>query len=182
MNHFELLGLPCRPFLSDEEIGSAYRKLAGDLHPDQAGGDAVAFLELGEAAATLRDPAKRLRELSGGIATNQFPHAAAELFPRVATSLHQADQLMEKYSLASNALSKALLRAPLKSLTRDLAAISASVSTWRESLDQELTRLDAIWPHVESSTLSQHADSYTYAARWEKELRERELALESILG
>ena len=47
MDPFQILGLPKRPLLTEEEIGQAYRRLAGELHPDQAGGDASRFKELG---------------------------------------------------------------------------------------------------------------------------------------
>lgn len=179
---FSLLGLPRRPLLTQEEIGNAYRQFAGTLHPDQVGGDAEKFRELNEAQVVLLDPARRLRELVGSASNNQLPPAAAELFPQIASLLHQADDLIEKYSRASNALSKALLTTPLKMLMRDLMALLTSVRAWRAFLDQELGGLDEVWPVVESTKLSQLSDSFSYAARWERELRERELALEAIMG
>lgn len=179
---FAVLGLPRRPFLSEEEISIAYRKLARELHPDQEGGDADKFRELGRAAAILHDPAQRLRELTTDNSGNQIPGQAVELFPQIAAILQNADSFIERYSLASNALTKALLSAPLKSLTADLTAILLSVRKWRISLEQELIRFDASWPAVGSTVLSQLANSFAYATRWEKELKERELALEAILG
>lgn len=182
MNPFTLLGLPRQPYLNEEEIGTAYRKLAGELHPDQPRGDAAAFRELGEAAAILRDPAQRLRELAGNNSGDQLPAAATDLFPHVATVLQQADSLIEKYFLASNALSKALLSAPLKALALDLRATLSSVRTWRSSLEQELNHLDAAWPSIDGISMNLLADCFAYAARWERELRERELSLDSILS
>src|SRR6478752_9941421 len=47
---------------SENEIKSAYRKLAMQYHPDQNAGDAAAeekFKEIGAAYATLSDPQKR---------------------------------------------------------------------------------------------------------------------------
>ena len=181
MNPFTLLGLPRRPLLSEEEIGTTYRKLAGELHPDQTGGDTEKFRELGAAAAILRDPAKRLRELAGNNSGDQLPAAATELFPQVATVLQQADRLIEKYFLASNALSKALLSAPLKALALDLNATLSSVRTWRAALDQELFQIDQTWPEQDPVVMTLLADSIAYAMRWESQLRDQELALESLL-
>ncbi len=177
MDPFSILGLPRRPLLSEEEIGSAYRKLAGTLHPDQAEGDTERFRELGEAAAILRDPARRLRELAGTASSSNLPSQAAALFPQIAAVLQQADTLIEKNSVASNALSKALLSAPLKSLSFDLRASLLAVGTWRNSLEKELIRLNAAWPGIDQDAMHLVADSFAYVTRWERELKERELAL-----
>lgn len=179
---FALLGLPRRPFLDDVEIGSAYRKLAGELHPDQAGGDAVAFRKLGEAAAILRDPARRLRELSGGSAGTELPLQAAELFPKVAALLQRADSLTAQAGAASNALAKALLIAPLKALSLDLKSTQEQLGAWSASLNQELQEIDLLWPECDLAVLAHLADSFAYASRWESQLRERELALDCLSG
>ena len=180
MDPFEILSLPRRPFLDDEEIGSAYRKLAGELHPDQAGGDAIAFRKLGEAAAILRDPARRLRELAGTGSGGNLPPHAAELFPPIAEILQRADTLLEKQSQASNALAKALLASPAKTVMTDLKSILTLIRTWRASLDQELIKIDQGWPEHDSATLLLLADSFAYEGRWENQLRERALALDCL--
>ena len=178
MDPFSLLDLPRRPFLTEEEIGAAYRNLAGTIHPDQPGGDAVAFRALGEAAAILRDPARRLRELAGTEAGSNLPAQAAEFFPRVAEILQRADTLLEKRSLASNALAKVLLTAPLKALTTDLKSTLSLIRTWRVALEQELVGIDQRWPEHDSPTMLLLADSFAYSNRWENQLRERELHLD----
>ncbi len=178
MDPFETLSLPRRPLLSEDEIGVAYRKLAGELHPDQQGGDAVAFRELGEAMAILRDPARRLKELAGVSSTHPLPAKAAEFFPKVAEILHRSDALNAQVAAASNALSKALLIAPLKSLLLDLTSVQEEISAWHSSLDEELQQLDQHWPEFDPQALSRLADSFAYADRWAAQLRERKLALE----
>ena len=180
MDPFALLGLPRRPLLTEEEIGSAYRKLAGSLHPDQTEGDTVACRNLGEAVAILRDPARRLRELAGTGSSTNLPPQAAEYFPRVAELLQRTDTLLEKCSMASNALAKALLVSPLKTVTTDLKSLLAVIRTWRSALDQELSLIDQRWPEHDSTTLLLLADSFAYAGRWENQLRERELALDCL--
>ena len=177
---FDLLGLPRRPLLSEEEIGTAYRKLAGKLHPDQEGGNELLFRELGEAAAILRNPAQRLRELSSSPSGSQLPTKADELFPKIASMLKQADNLIEKQAAASNALAKALLAAPLKNLSTDLESTLNQIQEWRISLDQELAELDIRWPEYDPNAISLLADAYAYASRWESQLRERMLSLDCI--
>jgi curved DNA-binding protein len=55
-NAYETLGVP--QGASDEEIKRAYRKLAGQHHPDK-GGDTAKFQEIQQAYETLTDPQKR---------------------------------------------------------------------------------------------------------------------------
>ena len=185
MDPFDLLGLPRRPLLSEEEIGTSYRKLTATLHPDQPGGDTARFRELGEAAFILKDPVRRLRELSGSASESPLrplPLTAAELFPKIATLLHQADSLLEKHSSAGNALVKALLATPLKALQEDLRQTLRGVESWKEVLERELELLDATWPLHDADGVALLADSFAYSGRWERELRERMLALDCILG
>jgi curved DNA-binding protein CbpA len=177
---FDLLGLPRRPLLSEEEIGTAYRKLAGKLHPDQEGGNELLFREMGEAAAILRNPALRLRELSSSPSGSQLPTKADELFPKIASMLKQADNLIEKKNAVSNALVKALLAAPLKNFRHDLESTLHQLQEWRTSLDRELTEIDLRWPEHDPDAISLLADSYAYAGRWESQLRERMLSLDCI--
>lgn len=177
---FNLLGLPRRPLLSEEEIGTAYRKLAGQLHPDQKGGNELLFRELGEAAAILRDPARRLRELSNSPSRSQLPPKAAEFFPQIASMLQRADNLIRKQSASSNALAKALLAAPLKHLNTDLSSTLNHLQEWRGSLDQDLGTIDSRWPEHDPHEINTLADSYAYAGRWESQLRERKLTLDCL--
>ncbi|MEY2907240.1 MAG: DnaJ domain [Verrucomicrobiota bacterium] len=180
MDPFALLALPKRPLLSEEEIGQAYRRLAGELHPDQAGGDASRFKELSEAAAILRDPARRLRSLADVIGGSQLPSKAAELFPEIATLLREADSLIGKHHAASNPLAKAVLAAPMKKLAADLESLLGIVHGWRSSLDARLAELDASWPAHETEAVASLADSFAYATRWESQLRERKLSLDCL--
>jgi hypothetical protein len=192
---FLLLGIAHRPLLDREAIGSAYRKLAGQLHPDQASGDTLKFRELSEAADTLKDPSRRLRELAGGSASSSggsLPPEAADLFPKVAGVLQQADSILEKQGAATNALAKALLLTPLKKAAEDLESILSLLESWKSTLNQELQRLDQEWtaertaegtPSPSTITaLGLLSDSFTYAGRWELQLRNRKLALEATLG
>jgi DnaJ-class molecular chaperone len=74
---YEVLGVP--EDASDEDIRTAYRKLAVKVHPDKNPGDKQAeerFKELAQAYAVLSDTDKRAmydRQLRGGFATGEVP-------------------------------------------------------------------------------------------------------------
>ena len=180
MDPFSLMGLARRPLLREEEIGIAYRKLAAKLHPDQVGGDASRFKELGEALATLSDPARRLRALVNNTSNSSIPPEAADLFPQVATLLKEADDLLARNATASNPLAKAVLAAPLRKLANDLHSVLATISDWHSGLETRLQALDAGWPGHDSKAVTDLADSFSYAIRWESQLRERKLSLECL--
>ncbi len=57
INYYEVLGVPREA--SQEEIRTAYRRLAKDRHPDLAGGSTQEFSLLQEAHAVLSDPNRR---------------------------------------------------------------------------------------------------------------------------
>ena len=69
-DYYEILGLSRGA--SEQDVKSAFRRLAKDCHPDRNGGDKSSeakFKELNEAYEALRDPQKRA-------AYDQFGHAA----------------------------------------------------------------------------------------------------------
>ena len=181
---FSLLGLVRRPLIPEAMIGNAYRQKAGTLHPDQPGGDTGAFRELGEAAATLSDPSRRLRALLGNPAYSspRIPQQASDLFLKVAWILQHSDRLTEQYAAASTSLSKALLSAPVQSLFLELNATSTLLQEWRTTLDKELVQLDLSWPSHDPDCVLELADSLAYAIRWTAQLRERKLALQGIFS
>lgn len=56
-DYYQILGIA--PDASHEEVASAYRQRAKDLHPDYHGADCGPFLDLQEAYEVLRDVARR---------------------------------------------------------------------------------------------------------------------------
>ena len=56
-NYYEILGIP--KTASEEEVKTAFRKLAHKYHPDKKGGDEKKFKELSEAYSVLSDKKKR---------------------------------------------------------------------------------------------------------------------------
>src|SRR5271168_1195178 len=56
-NYYDILGV--QKNASEEDIKTAFRKLAQKYHPDKKGGDEAKFKELSEAYAVLADKKKR---------------------------------------------------------------------------------------------------------------------------
>jgi len=56
-NYYIILGLP--DCASEEDIRSAYRRLAKEYHPDHYGADSGPFLQIQEAYGVLSDPSRR---------------------------------------------------------------------------------------------------------------------------
>lgn len=73
VNYYEVLGVPRNA--SQSEIKNAYRQLAKERHPDQAGGSADEFALLQEANTVLSDPNRR-RQHDEAL---DLAHAAAQL-------------------------------------------------------------------------------------------------------
>ena len=56
-NPFEILGLPVRRDLTDEQVDAAWRKIAVATHPDRPdGGDLARYTQASAAFAQLRTP------------------------------------------------------------------------------------------------------------------------------
>ncbi len=62
---FAVLGLPAQPGLTDDEVRSAWRRIATATHPDRAdGGDPARFAVAAAAYTTLRTPFGRAEALA----------------------------------------------------------------------------------------------------------------------
>ena len=128
----------------------------------------------------LRDPSRRLRTLINKTPASPIPPEAAELFPRVATLTQEVDDLLARHVAATTPLAKAVLAAPLKKITMELGALLLGVESWHYDLKTRLSALDQAWPSHDSESLSNLAASFSYATRWESQLRERKLALDCL--
>jgi hypothetical protein len=65
MTPFEVLGLPASPAVTDDDVRSAWRRIAEATHPDRPdGGNPVAFAEAAAAYTALRTAAGRGEEMA----------------------------------------------------------------------------------------------------------------------
>lgn len=85
MTPFEILGLPERRDLADDEVRAAWRRIAAATHPDRAdGGDPAAFAAAAAAYTALRTASGRgevladLRDRTGGRVADGYVPVRAE--------------------------------------------------------------------------------------------------------
>jgi hypothetical protein len=64
MNPFDVLGVPHRADLTDEQVREAWRAIAIATHPDRPGGDAARYAAAAAAYAALRTPWARSEALA----------------------------------------------------------------------------------------------------------------------
>jgi hypothetical protein len=67
-NPFEVLGLPARPNLSDDDIRSAWKRIAAQTHPDREdGGDPARYAAAADAYSRLRTGWERSEAYAQGV-------------------------------------------------------------------------------------------------------------------
>lgn len=181
---FAALNLPRKFYFDSYVIEKTFRHAAASQHPDQAGGSTASFHELQEAANILRDPAKRLRYLAGAPETSSIPlpAAAMTLFPTIVTQLQCSDALLKKYQATQGSLAKAIMSDELVNARLKINEVLSSVQQWQEALEQKLRDLDATASASSSEALLELANSFSFAQRWDQQLRERALLLRTFLG
>lgn len=116
-NAFEMLGLPVCLGFEEDEIRAAFRKNAGDSHPD-SGGDPEEFARLQSAEKTLLSPVGRLREwlkVHGvdSTARGTISSSVMDRFQRVAEVGNAAEAAIAKGDAATTALTRALAEVEL---------------------------------------------------------------------
>lgn len=168
---FAVLGEPRCVWLDADKLKEKFHRLAMQLHPDAAGGDATAFATLNAAYATLREPASRLRhflELENPDALRKSPEiplALVELFgavgnlrQRVATFLVRAD--------SETALTRALLAPERVALSREIESQLERIAREEAALAEQLKTAPAI------GNLSQIWPQFSFFRRWREQLEE----------
>jgi curved DNA-binding protein CbpA len=176
-----VLGLVRTLYVDPQVIDQSFRTLAAMHHPDRAGGCSATFQQIQEAAALLRDPAKRLRYLAGASErhTTSPPAAAMELFSTIVTCLQESDALLKKYQAALG-LTRALMIGRLLEQRRVLDQAIQQVEVWHERLLQRLRDLDQSEEEPSSQELLELATSFSFVQRWEQQLAERSLTFTTM--
>ena len=179
---YSIIGLPRQFYFDSNVLEEAFRRAASQVHPDQATGSTAAFQRLQEAAAILRDPAKRLRYLAGISEPRSLslPSAATEFFSLVIDCLEKTDPLIKKYQATTAALAKALLSQELLQRRRSVRQALEKISNWESSLHHQLQAWDASNQKPSSTELLELASQFTFAQRWLQQLSERDLLLKTV--
>lgn len=138
-DHFEMLGLPRQFDLSEEEVRSAYRRLARDTHPDRfAGASEEAVARANELSAAINaayrvllDPVSRasyVLTLAGGPGPEDVRDVPGNLLMQVMT----LRELIEQDKQAGNEDS---LKRHRQSVEGDRAAAIARMQTLARTID-----------------------------------------------
>lgn len=148
MNAFELLGLPVGLVVPDDEVREAFRKKAGEAHPD-SGGEEALFSAIQGAQMSLLSPSRRVREwlLARGGAPEprgRIESGLMELFQKVAEVGAAAEATVKAGESARSALAKGMA---------EIAAMEAreKVSDLLAEIDAEMGSRVAGFPDLEKS-------------------------------
>jgi len=189
-NYFQLFEEPPRPWLDAEALKEKFHRLSARHHPDQPGGSTEHFAQLNEAMRVLSDPALRLRHLlalefpeAKVQAQSTMPDSAlGDLFMEIGSLQQAVKQWRTRETTAQSPLAKALL-VPEKAALRERIQISlTALEAMNERLLEELHALDQQWPQRDAETafaarLAALASRFTFAAKWEAQLRELHFTL-----
>lgn len=192
-NPFAVFGLEPAPGLDSEALKDQFSKLTAEQHPDkfsQAGEAERAEADTRYQAAnrayqTLIDPRARLLalyELTKGEKprdVQRIPPGTMDLFVEVGQACRSLDEFLEKKRAATGRLEKAALAAEELAMQDTLMTLGGKLMTLGETLEGELTKLDARWRGGEKDLNALEAvyRKYSYLARWRQQLDERQIAL-----
>lgn len=192
-NPFAVFGLEPAPGLDSEALKDQFSKLTAEQHPDkfsQAGEAERAeadtrYQATNRAYQTLIDPRARLLalyELTKGEKprdVQRIPPGTMDLFVEVGQACRSLDEFLEKKRAATGRLEKAALAAEELAMQDTLMTLGGKLMTLGETLEGELTKLDARWRGGEKDLNALEAvyRKYSYLARWRQQLDERQIAL-----
>ncbi len=189
---FALLDQPRLPWPDQAEVKQAFHEKSKTAHPDArpAETDAAeadaAFAKLSEGYQVLQDPKRRLGHLLALEGETQ-PAAGAEiaddiaiLFQTVAGATQEAERVLEKFSAASNPLSRSLLQSEVKAARNRMAATLKTLhelQTKAESETKALNNPAARLPEERVRELQRLYTRFAYLTRWIGELSEKQTRL-----
>lgn len=197
---YALLGEPRRPWIDPEAIKARFHERSLPIHPDRFHGSTDAektganqqFAELSAAYHVLKEPRERLLHLleleSGGRPRDiqRIPPGTMDLFVEIGQTCRDADQFLQgRVEAPSPMLKLKQLQQSLEWNDR-LSGLQQRVDAKQAELQQELTRLNAVWAAVDATPagperraklpleeLEQLYRAMSYVGRWTEQLRER---------
>ena len=190
---FAVLQFSTRPWLSPEELQDRFVSLAAKWHPDGNSdpNSTAEFQKISSAHQILRDPVRRLEAalevespgIVAGVAKNALPASLPDLFMELATLQREVTAFCAQYSSKQSPLGMALLKGELMALQKDLGRLSQKLQLlWERGLSQ-IQAADSIWERRTPESLNTLAlvhQEMVYLQRWQSQLRESRLRLESV--
>jgi DnaJ-domain-containing protein 1 len=193
MDYFATLGVPRHAWLDPEMLKERFLQASSTVHPDKVAssmeklGAEKEFAELNAAYKTLCIPRTRilyLLELAGfpkGEHVQAVPETALRLFPLVAETTQNADELLKQ----KNSASSPMLKVEFFSRAVSQADVIQGVqSQLRDKVQEIESILRAEAPLEErrisperASKLQETAATLGFLERWQAQLQERVMAL-----
>jgi curved DNA-binding protein CbpA len=193
MNPFALFDLEPGPALDAAALKERFSRATAETHPDKFAQAPEAerlaaesrYADLNRAYQTLTDPRARLLalyELTKGEKprdVQRIPPGTMDLFVEVGQACRQLDEFLEKKKSASGALERAGLMSEELTLQDTLMTLRGKLENLGVTLESDLASLDAKWRSGEKDLNALEAvyRKYSYLARWQQQLEEREIAL-----
>ena len=183
IDYFALLDQPRAPWLDPARLKDAYHRKTLETHPDTGGADKTesGFAELNEAFQVLQDPKRRLHhllKLEGRAPSPSgltVPQQLQDLFPAIGALTQRANLFLEKTKVATNALSRSLLKPQLLQLQKETAELREKLQTLSDTAQAQLRVANSSWatdPSKELDALSNLYFTFAYLGRWSAQLDE----------
>ncbi|MBK1883281.1 DnaJ domain-containing protein [Luteolibacter pohnpeiensis] len=174
MNAFEVLGLPDRLLIADEELREAFRQAGKKLHPD-AGGSETEFASAKEAKAILESPSRRLRhwlELRGCQVESRGIIGASlmDLFGEIGKISQQAEAVIHQREQARSALMRAMLESKTQECREQVEAGIATVERAIQECLKGFERLES-GETLDQDHASQLVRDLAFLEKWKLGLR-----------
>jgi len=193
MNPFALFALEPGPALDAAALKERFTRATGQTHPDKFAQAPAAektaaetrYADLNRAYQVLTDPRARLLalyELTKGEKprdVQRIPPGTMDLFIEVGQTCQNFDQFIERKKAAGGALERAALMTEELTLQDALMTLRGKLSDLATTLESDLTALDTKWRAGDKdlNALETVYRKYSYLARWQQQLEEREIAL-----
>ena len=184
---FDVLGLPKRAALNEDQLHQAYAARSRTVHPDHGGNETDAA-QANAAYETLRVPERRLKHLletagpeeAKAWRTVPLDDGMMSLFSQLGKALENSAQFLDRKARARTALARALLTNEEMVQREALEGLGFEIEQRRNMMEAQLPDLDASLASGDSPMWQQLAvmqARFAYLGRWQNQVRERLLAL-----
>jgi curved DNA-binding protein CbpA len=181
-DYFALLDQPRAPWLDPDALKEVYHRKTLQTHPDAASrSEQIDFAQVNEAYQVLQDPKRRLHHLlslenaAPPSASQTVPAELQDLFLLISGLNQQANKLLEKIRITSNALSRSLLRPEMIEMQKQVGDLRERVRGLFDAATGELREINLEWQKDRANNLAAFSKLYytfSYLGRWSAQLDE----------